>query len=48
MDRIGNTDGVNLDSCRNAVVENIYINNSDDGEVCCHTTVTECLIQVYA
>lgn len=31
MDRIGNTDGVNLDSCRNAVVENIWIQNSDDG-----------------
>jgi len=31
MDRIGNTDGVNLDSCRNAVVENLRINNSDDG-----------------
>jgi len=31
MDRIGNTDGCNLDSCRNAVVENLYINNSDDG-----------------
>lgn len=31
MDRIGNTDGVNLDSCRNAVVENIFIKNSDDG-----------------
>ena len=31
MDKIGNTDGVNIDSCRNVVVENIYINNSDDG-----------------
>ena len=31
MDRIGNTDGVNLDSCRNALVENLVINNSDDG-----------------
>ncbi len=31
MDRIGNTDGVNLDSCRNALIENIWINNSDDG-----------------
>lgn len=31
IDRIGNTDGVNLYSCRNAVVENVYINNSDDG-----------------
>ena len=31
MDRIGNTDGVNLDSCRNALVENIWIRNSDDG-----------------
>jgi hypothetical protein len=31
MDRIGNTDGVNLDSCRNAVVENVVIENSDDG-----------------
>ena len=31
MDRIGNTDGVNLDSCRNALVENIVIENSDDG-----------------
>jgi polygalacturonase len=31
MDKIGNTDGVNLDSCRNALVSNIYINNSDDG-----------------
>ena len=31
MDRIGNTDGVNLDSCKNALVENIYIQNSDDG-----------------
>jgi polygalacturonase len=31
MDRIGNTDGCNLDSCRLAVVENLYINNSDDG-----------------
>lgn len=31
LDRIGNTDGVNLDSCRNALVENIYIRNSDDG-----------------
>jgi polygalacturonase len=29
--RIGNTDGVNLDSCRNALVENIWIQNSDDG-----------------
>jgi polygalacturonase len=28
---IGNTDGVNLDSCRDAVVEHLYINNSDDG-----------------
>ena len=28
---IGNTDGVNLDSCRNAVVENLIIKNSDDG-----------------
>jgi len=27
----GNTDGVNLDSCRDAVVEHLYINNSDDG-----------------
>lgn len=31
MDRIGNTDGCNLDSCRNALVENLYIANSDDG-----------------
>jgi len=31
IDRIGNTDGVNLDSCRNALVENIVIQNSDDG-----------------
>lgn len=31
MDRIGNTDGCNLDSCRNALVENLWINNSDDG-----------------
>lgn len=31
MDRIGNTDGCNLDSCRNAIVENLYIENSDDG-----------------
>eukprot|EP00038_Savillea_parva_P016137 m.16080 g.16080 ORF g.16080 m.16080 type:complete len:538 (+) comp3351_c0_seq1:221-1834(+) len=31
MDRIGNTDGVNLDSCRNALVENVWIQNSDDG-----------------
>jgi len=31
MDRIGNTDGVNLDSCRNAVVEDVWIQNSDDG-----------------
>eukprot|EP00038_Savillea_parva_P011290 m.196461 g.196461 ORF g.196461 m.196461 type:complete len:490 (+) comp19815_c0_seq1:27-1496(+) len=31
MNMIGNTDGVNLDSCRDAVVENLYINNSDDG-----------------
>ena len=31
LDRIGNTDGVNLDSCRDALVENIYIRNSDDG-----------------
>lgn len=31
IDRIGNTDGVNLDSCRNALVENIWIQNSDDG-----------------
>ena len=31
IDRIGNTDGCNLDSCRRAVVENLYINNSDDG-----------------
>lgn len=31
MDRIGNTDGANLDSCRNEVVENLAINNSDDG-----------------
>ena len=31
MDRIGNTDGVNLDSCRNVLVENIWIRNSDDG-----------------
>jgi len=31
MDRIGNTDGCNFDSCRNAVAENLYIRNSDDG-----------------
>lgn len=31
MDKIGNTDGVNLDSCRNAVVEDVWIQNSDDG-----------------
>lgn len=31
MDRIGNTDGCNLDSCRNALVENLFIANSDDG-----------------
>mgnify|MGYP006145172211 CR=1 FL=1 len=31
VDRIGNTDGVNLDSCRNALVENVEIQNSDDG-----------------
>ena len=31
MDRIGNTDGCNLDSCRRAVVENLHIANSDDG-----------------
>lgn len=31
MDRIGNTDGVNIDSSRNVVVENIWIKNSDDG-----------------
>jgi polygalacturonase len=31
MDQIGNTDGVNLDSCRNALVENLWIQNSDDG-----------------
>jgi polygalacturonase len=31
IDRIGNTDGVNLDSCRNALVENVWIQNSDDG-----------------
>ena len=31
MDRIGNTDGVNLDSCRNALVEDLWIQNSDDG-----------------
>lgn len=29
--RIGNTDGVNLDSCRNAVVEDLFIANGDDG-----------------
>ena len=27
IDRIGNTDGVNLDSCRNALIENIIIKN---------------------
>lgn len=32
IDRIGNTDGVNLDSCRNVLVENIWIQNSDDGK----------------
>eukprot|EP00040_Diaphanoeca_grandis_P026601 m.149349 g.149349 ORF g.149349 m.149349 type:complete len:610 (-) comp30652_c0_seq1:337-2166(-) len=31
MDRIGNTDGVNIDSCRNVLVENVWIKNSDDG-----------------
>ena len=31
MDRIGNTDGVNIDSCRRVVVENVWISNSDDG-----------------
>ena len=31
IDRIGNTDGVNFDSCRNALVENVMIENSDDG-----------------
>lgn len=31
MDRIGNTDGVNIDSCRHIVVESIFISNSDDG-----------------
>ena len=31
MDRIGNTDGVNIDSCRRVVVENVWIDNSDDG-----------------
>eukprot|EP00041_Stephanoeca_diplocostata_P037171 m.1392281 g.1392281 ORF g.1392281 m.1392281 type:complete len:469 (+) comp24991_c0_seq67:3258-4664(+) len=31
MNRIGNTDGCNLDSCRNAIIENLYIENSDDG-----------------
>jgi polygalacturonase len=31
LDRIGNTDGVNIDSCRNVLVENIWIQNSDDG-----------------
>ena len=31
MDRIGNTDGVNIDSSRDVLVENIYIRNSDDG-----------------
>lgn len=31
LDRIGNTDGVNLDSCRNALIENLAIRNSDDG-----------------
>ena len=25
------SDGVNIDSCRNTVVEHLYINNSDDG-----------------
>jgi hypothetical protein len=31
MDRIGNTDGVNIDSSRDVLVENVYIKNSDDG-----------------
>ena len=31
VNRIGNTDGINLDSCRNAWIRNIYMNNGDDG-----------------
>ena len=31
MDKIGNTDGCNIDSCRDVLVENLFINNSDDG-----------------
>jgi polygalacturonase len=31
VNRIGNTDGVNLDSCRDAIIRNSYISNGDDG-----------------
>jgi len=31
MNVIGNTDGIDICSSRDAIVENIYINNSDDG-----------------
>ncbi|KAG7357223.1 glycoside hydrolase family 28 domain containing protein [Nitzschia inconspicua] len=29
--RVGNTDGCNLDSCRNAILQHLYIANGDDG-----------------
>lgn len=29
--RVGNTDGCNLDSCRNAVLQHLYISTGDDG-----------------
>jgi hypothetical protein len=31
LTKIGNTDGCNLESCRNAVIKNLYIKNGDDG-----------------
>ena len=34
MNVIGNTDGIDIASSRDAIVENIFINNSDDGELC--------------
>jgi len=40
MNKIGNTDGCNMDSCRNALIENLYIQNSDDG-VCVKSGLQE-------
>ena len=40
MNTIGNTDGIDISSSRDAIIENIYIKNSDDG-VCMNSGAEE-------